>query len=318
MSVIDIVSLVILTLSVLYGIWRGALMLSWMIIRLVVAYGAAYAFAPQVGAVLLGRFIQWRLYATILGGLIVFFAVFLFLELTIAVVRRSLIRKRGGRPKGSWSSVNALVGGAMASLIGLLLVAALCWLYQLVLGTDWGETLPKANNSIAIRVSETVIRRGSELVLRITVAEDETAERVARLISAPQKTTAALKEVASSPSIQQLAQSANFQEDLLSGDKERILANDEFSRVVEDQDLLAHLARAGILEELEIGSESREEIAEQLAKVGDRVNQLLDDPVAQADIEGLRADGLLELDRALELMLDERFQRLLNRVTREE
>ena len=316
MSVIDVACFLILVLSILNGVMRGALRLIWSIICLAIAYVAAYALANRVGAVLHERLVDWEFFATILGGLIVFWAVLLLLELFAFVVKRLSAVRRDGSPTRGLSGLNRVCGGVIGSILGLLFVVVLCWSYQLILGTDWGAALPTGHRSISIRFSESVIRHGSQIVLERTLDEPETAERVARLISAPQKTTVALKEVASSPSIQQLAQSASFQEDLLSGEKERILANDEFIRVVEDQDLLAHLARAGILEELEIGSESREEIADELAKVGDRVSELLDDPLAQTDIDGLRADGLLELDRVFELMLDGRFQRLLNRVTR--
>lgn len=318
MSVIDIVCILILALSTLNGIRRGALRLIWMIIRFVLAYVAAFVLARSVGTLLHGRVVVSELYATVIGGLIVFWGVLLLLELGALVVRRVRARKQRGAPPRKPSKIDRLAGGLIGSISGLVLVVVLCWLYQLVLGTDWGKTFPTVHNSIGVRFSETVVRHGSEAILRSTFDEHETAERVARLISAPQKTTAALKEVTSSPGIQQLAQSTSFQDDLLSGVKERILANAAFNRVMEDEDLLAHLARAGILEELEIGSESRDELAEELAKVGGRVSQLLNDPIAQADIDALRADGLLELDRAFELMLDERFQRLLNRVTREE
>jgi hypothetical protein len=315
MSIIDLVCLLILGLSVLNGNRLGALRLTWSIVRLVIAYVAAYALAPRVGALLHGTLVEVELFATILGGLIVFWGVLLLLELVAALVRYSHKARRRGEPGKSKSKVDQAVGGLIGSIVGLVLVVILCWLYQLVLGSDWGTSLPGTSTSKAVRFSETVVRHCSEVILTRTLDEPETAERVARFISTPQKTTIALKEVAASPRIQKLSQSTSFRDDLLSGEKERILANPDFQSVVEDERLLKHLARAGILSEAEIGARSRDEMAEELARVGTRMGELLHDPVVQADIEALRAEGLLELDKVFELMLDERFQKLLNRVT---
>jgi uncharacterized membrane protein required for colicin V production len=153
MSVVDIACLLILAVSILNGIRQGALRLVWSITRLVIAYVAAYTLARRVGSALHGRLVQGELYATILGGLVVFWGAYLLLELLAAALRLWRAARRPGSTARRPSGVDRLGGGLIGSVSGLVLVVVLCWLYQLALGTDWGKTFPTVHNSIGVRFS---------------------------------------------------------------------------------------------------------------------------------------------------------------------
>ena len=312
--VVDLIALAILVYEFIRGALRGALLSVFGIVRILLAYWAAYRFGPDVGARLRVPFAIANTTASLLGGLLVFLIVLFLLGLILGYLGREQRRRiRAGHTSLSGSS--RFVGGLCGLLMGTVTIIIICWLYSALRGTNIGDKLPDIDTSLTMKSTRSLVEQGAYRMLKKQIDSEERAHRLAEMISSPDETGTELRTIVEEPSIAGLLQNRDFGDDFLSGNALRIEANPAFQRIIRDTSLVKRITRLGLLpDDISIG-DLETNLSSHLAIVGQKVDKVLNDPAFAEKVEELQKEGLLDRTKIHQLIVDSRFHELLDRLS---
>lgn len=291
---IDILAAIVLLFCFLAGWHKGFLLALLGVVRVVLAYGAAY-FAGRYIGFWLGEFVHRPRIVTIpaVAGLTYMLIAFIF-----HVIMSDLRAKHREKEKEEdfrHSIFSSLGGSAINSAAGILSLVLLFWLGDLFMVGATGTSIPGAGKSYFGRFARRTIY---ETARRSLPGNDNQSQvsAIARMISNPADGMKALEKVMEADSIQRLAADEELPVDLLSGDADRIQQNASIQQLFSDRTTMQELRDLGLLS----GHETKSGLCEKLATVGR--NEKI-----RASIENLKARELLSADKITLLIRDPDF-----------
>lgn len=300
---IDILAAIILLFFFLAGWHKGFLLSLLGIVRVIIAYGAAYFSGRYIGF-WMGEVAHRPRIVTIpvVAGL-TFVLITLIFHVVMSVIR-TRHRKREEAEDFRYPIFSCLFGGTINFFAGILSLVFLFWLGDLFMVGATGITIPGADKAYFSRFA----RRTIYETTRRIVPKKENASQVdamARMISNPSDGMNLLEEVVAADSVQQLATDKQLAGDLLSGDAERIRQNASIQQLFNDRATLEDLRELGILS----GYETKSGLCEKLAAFGR--NEKI-----RTSIENLKARQLLSPDKITLLIRDPDFDIILAELLR--
>jgi hypothetical protein len=299
--VIDIFAALLLLFFFMTG-WRRGWILSMLgVLRVILAYSAAYFAGRYLGYWLGGALYRPRIVMIpVAAGLtfILITSIFHFKMWSIRERRRK--REIEEQYRMPWQS--RLVGGTINLIAGLLSLIFLFWLGDLFMTGVAGRSLPGTEKSLFGRFS----RRTAYECIYFSLPKDgreSQAAAMARVISNPSKGLLHLERVLAADSVQQILTDREFANDLLSGDPKRIEQNAALNRLFEDRATLEEFRELGLVS----NKETKSGLCEKLSRFGRN-------PEIQISIENLKAKRLLRTDKILELIRDPDFDVIVSEV----
>ena len=292
--VIDIVASIVLLFFFLAGWHKGFLLSLLGVVRVVLAYGAAY-FAGRYIGFWLGEIVHRPRIVTIpaVAGLTFALITFVFhiIMSDIRANRREKEKEEGFRP----SIFSCLGGSAINFVAGILSLVLIFWLGDLFMVGATGTSIPGADRACFSRFSRRTIYEATRRIIPGKENPSQAAS-IARMISNPADGMEALEKVVTADSIQQLATDEQLAGDLLSGDAERIQQNASIQQLFNDRATLEELRDLGVLS----GHETKAGLCEKMAAIGR--NEKI-----RTSIENLKARQLLGADKITLLIRDPDF-----------
>jgi len=290
--------------------WRGYRQGVWLalarIIALIVGYGVAYFFADDAAA--------WVQQNTRVQGMAAWLVCAIGLFLVVSTLVGALLswlqrrqNRYGVRPL--WSSVlGALTGGFIGAVMGLAAVYAVGFVRD-TLPADVPGSRTAADEPAAI---ETVAR---DLAARALTwigdapADAPEAKLSAALVREPQTVVRNAQELARSDEVASLVNDPAARDVLTGGDVDAITALPAFKRLLDNPNLQALLATAGIEQDDAAIEQSLSGLLTRFAvlQTDAKVQALLNDPELQAQAQSGNPAALLNDPRVMELV-----QRVLN------
>ncbi len=310
----DLTAVVLILIYILRGFRRGALRSVLDLIRIACAYLGAYFLASPLGKILGARLDLSSFLAVVLGGVIVFCGISIFLWAILTYLERGRRRQTAGMRDAGHSALSSVVGGATGLAEGIMLIVLITWVYLAVSGTAFGDRLPKIDETRTVGFSRSMMARGAYLVLRGRMDNQDRARQMAALFSEPDRAPRKLQELSQEPSVVRLINSREFGDAFLSGDAERILNDDDFNTLLQDDSVMVQLRNLGFAHSHSGSLNTHDELAEQLAKIGGNVDGILHDLEFRSAVDELRNEGLLEPDKLDQLILDSRFLKIVDRI----
>jgi hypothetical protein len=291
---IDILAAIVLLFFFLAGWHKGFLLSLLGVVRVVLAYGAAY-FAGRYLGFWLGEIAHRPRIVTIPAVAGLTFVLITFIFHIIMSDIRAKHREKEEAEDFRQSTFSCLGGSAINLAAGIFSLALLFWLGDLFMAGATGTSIPGADKACFGRFTRRTVY---EVTRRIIPEKDNPLQvaSIARLISNPADGMAALEKVVSAESIQQLATDEQLAGDLLSGDAERIQQNASIQRLLSDRATLKELRDLGVLS----GHESKSSLCDKLAAFGRNEK-------VRASIESLKAREMLRADKITLLIRDPEF-----------
>jgi hypothetical protein len=293
--VIDIIAALLLLFFFLAG-WHKGIILSLLgVVRVVIAYGAAYFAGRYVGLWLGEAVHRPRIITVPIAAIMTFFLITFIFHLIMSGIRARHLKKveeEEGYRHGLLSSLGGSVINLTAGLVSLML---LFWLGDLFMVGATGTAFPGSAKSVFSRGARRMIYETA----RYVIPEQDNRSQVnavARMISTPADALTTLEEVVAADSIQQLARDETLAADLLSGDADRIRQNASLQRLFNDRATLEKLRELGVLS----GHETRSGLCNKMAVIGQ--NEAI-----RTSIENLKAKELLRADKITLLVRDPDF-----------
>ncbi len=302
-TAIDILAAIVLLFFFLAG-WNKGFLLSLLgIVRVVLAYGAAYFSGRYIGF-WLGEVAHRPRIVTIpaVAGLTFVFITLLF-HIAMSAIRTHR-QKREEAEDFRHPMFSHLCGGTINLLAGTLSLVLLFWLGDLFMVGVTGTSIPGANKAYFSRFSRRTIYEATRRIIPKKENKSQ-VDALARMVSNPADGMDILEEVVAADSIQQLATDPQLAGDLLSGDAERIRQNASIQQLFNDRATLEDLRELGILS----GYETKSGLCEKLAAFGR--NEKI-----QASIENLKDRQLLSADKIARLIRDPDFDVILAELLR--
>ena len=300
---IDILAAIILLFFFLAGWHKGFLVSLLGVIRVVLAYGAAY-FAGRYLGFWLGEIAHRPRLVTIpvVAGL-----TFVLITFVFHVVMHEIHvhhKKKEEDEDFRRPIFSCLCGGTINLAAGILSLVLLFWMGDLFLVGVTGTSIPGADKAEFSRFARRTIYETARLIIPRKDYESQVAA-MARMISNPAEGMEILEKVVASDSVQQLATDKQLAGDLLSGDAERIQQNASIQRLFNDRATLDELRELGVLS----GYETKSGLCEKMAAFGR--NEKI-----QASIERLKEKQLLSTDKITLLIRDPDFDTILAELIR--
>lgn len=291
---IDILAAIVLLFFFLSGWHKGFLLSLLGVVRVVLAYGAAY-FAGRYLGFWLGEAIHRPRIVTIpaVAGLTFVFITFIFHVIMSNI--RATHREKEEKEDFRHSILSCLGGSAINLVAGILSLVLLFWMGDLFMVGTTGTAIPGADKAYFSRFTRRTIYETS---CRIIPGKENQSQvsAIAHMISNPAKGMKALETVVRADSIQQLANDEQLAGDLLSGDAERIEQNASIQQLFSDRATLEELRDLGVLS----GHETKSGLCEKLAAIGR--NEKI-----RTSIENLKARQMLSADKITLLIRDPDF-----------
>jgi hypothetical protein len=291
---IDILAAIVLLFFFLAGWHKGFLLSLLGVVRVVLAYGAAY-FAGRYLGFWLGEIAHRPRIVTIPAVAGLTFVLITFIFHIIMSDIRAKHREKEETETFRQSTFSCLGGSAINLVAGIFSLVLLFWLGDLFMAGATGTSIPGADKAYFGRFTRRTVY---EVTRRIIPEKDNPLQvaSIARLISNPADGMAALEKVVSADSIQQLAVDEQLAGDLLSGDAARIEQNASIQRLLSDRATLEELRDLGVLS----GHESKSSLCDKLAAFGRNEK-------VRASIESLKAREMLRADKITLLIRDPEF-----------
>jgi uncharacterized membrane protein required for colicin V production len=311
---VDLIALLVVAWYVVRGGRRGLLLSLLQVAGILAAYLGTYHLGLRLGRLLYGRFELSPLYAMVGGSLAVFVLILLVFGLVERRIRKAQDRKREETGRSGVALDSRVAGACFGFITGGLLVVLIAWCYQLMRATPALQTLPDISASVAARASRQVVYQAALAALESKLEDDDQAEKLAHMISAPAEAVAKLRDLADEPLLQALLRSEAFREDVLSGEKARVVRNKDLRRLLYDKPAMERMQEAGLLPSGPIDSDFKEGLCEQLALAGSRIKPVLEDPEVQTLVQEMRDEGLLDDPDLRKLITDARVWRITERV----
>ena len=301
--VIDIFAALLLLFFFMTG-WRKGWVLSMLgVVRVILAYGAAYFAGRYLGYWLGGALYRPRIVIIpVVAGLtfILITSIFHFKMWSI----RERHRKKEAEEEYRMPWPGRLFGGTINLAAGLLSLIFLFWLGDLFMTGVAGRSIPGTETSFFGRFS----RRTAYECIYFSLSRDgheSQAAAMARVISNPAKGMIHLERVLAADSVQQILTDREFARDLLSGDPERIEQNEALNRLFDDRATLEEFRELGLVS----NKETKSGLCEKLSRFGRN-------PDIQISIENLKTKRLLRTDKILELIRDPDFDVIVSEVVK--
>lgn len=292
--VIDIVAALILLLFFRSGWKKGSLLALLGVVRVVLAYGAAYFAGRYVGYWLGGALHRPRIVMIpVTAGLTFTIITFIFHIKMWSIREKRLKKEEKEEYRMPWPS--ALFGGAISLAGGLFTLMFLFWLGDLVITGVTGHSIPGSDQSYFSRVARRTAYEGIYFAISKEGRESQAAA-MARVVSNPAKGMQHLEAVLAADSVQHILIDRQFAEDLLSGDPERIGKNAALQQLFDDRATLEEFRELGLVS----SKETKSGLCERLSRIGSNVN-------IQISIENLKTKHLLRTDKILQLIRDPDF-----------
>ncbi|HSR87657.1 MAG TPA: CvpA family protein [Pontiella sp.] len=301
--VIDILSALVLLFFFMSG-WRKGWLLSILgVIRVILAYGAAYFAGRYLGYWFGGVFHRPRIVMIpVVAGLTFVVITFIFHIKMWSIRERHREKEEKEEYRMPWQS--GLIGGTINLAAGLLSLVFIFWLGDLFMTGVAGRPLPGAEKSVFGRFA----RRTTYECIYFSLSREgheSQAAAMARVISNPAKGMSHLERVLSADSVQQILTDRQFAKDLLSGDPERIEQNQALNRLFDDRATLEEFRELGLVS----GKETKSGLCEKLSRFGSNPN-------IQISIENLKTKQLLQTSKILQLIRDPDFDVIVSEVVK--
>ena len=300
---IDILAAIILLFFFLAGWHKGFLLSLLGVVRVVIAYGAAYFSGRYIGF-WLGEVAHRPRIVTIpvVAGMTFMLITFVFHIVMSDMHTRQ--RKREKEENLQPPLFSCFIGSAINLAGGILSLVLLFWMADLFMAGATGTAIPGADEAYFSRFSRRTVFEVAQFIIPDKDNESQVSA-MAHMISNPADGMAAFERIMSADSIQQLANDQQLPADLLSGDAERIRQNTSIQQLFNDRASLEELRDLGILS----GTETKAGLCEKLTAVGRNEK-------VRASIESLKARGLLSADKIVLLIRDPEFDTLLAELLR--
>jgi len=300
---IDILVAIILLFFFLAGWHKGFLLSLLGVVRMVLAYGAAYFSGRYIGF-WLGEIAHRPRLVTIpvVAGLTFVFITFFFYIVMSNI--RAHRREKEEDEDFRHPIFSCLSGSAINLVSGILSLVLLFWLGDLFMVGATGTSIPGADKAYFSRFARRAVY---EATCRIIPKKDHESQvsAMARMISNPADGMESLEMVLAADSVQQLATDKQLAGDLLSGDAERIRQNASIQQLFNDRATLDELRELGVLS----GYETKSGLCEKLAAFGR--NEKI-----RTSIENLKNKQLLSTDKITLLIRDPDFDTILAELIR--
>ena len=301
--VIDLLSALVLLFFFMTG-WRKGWLLSMLgVVRVILAYSAAYFAGRYLGYWLGGVLYRPRIVMIPVVAGLTFISITFIFHLRMWRIRERRRKKEENKEyRMPWPS--SLIGGTINLAAGLLSLVFLFWLGDLFMTGVAGRALPGAETSVFGRLA----RRTAYECIYISLSKkghESQAAAMARVISNPAKGMTHLERVLAADSVQQILTDREFAKDLLSGDPERIEQNTALIRLFEDRATLEEFRELGLVS----SKETQSGLCEKLSRFGRN-------PDIQISIENLKTKQLLSTDKILQLIRDPDFDVIVSEVVK--
>jgi len=311
--VVDVMALIIMLLYISRGYRRGLLVSILSLVGLLAAYVSAYMFYKPAGQLIAERYDAPDYVTLALGAVMVFFCVFMFFSIITRIVSWRM-RVRAQRMEGvtlTW--IDKALGSLLGALIGITIIVALVWGYQLVQFTKAGEFMPDVNDSIAVKASSSVIEAVTYILAGNSMNDKDMARALARSVSNPGKAAEDMQALFENPSAKKLFNDANFVDAMLAGNEKKVRRNKSLKRMLDDPEVLKKAQSLGLISDKQTPSEIKEAVARKLSKIGGEIGKIRKDPKIQKLLEEPEFVEKLQKGDFRDLANDERFRTLLNR-----
>ena len=311
--IIDIVVLIYLGYSVVTGYKRGFLLSLITLAGIVCSYLGAYLLGPAVGTVIHDQYSSPKIVSMVIGSMIVFFIIALIFSSTknYLILKNKKTVKQKDRKK-QLSITSRISGATIKFCVALIMVSVAIWGYSLLRVSPMKSLVPAVDASIALKVSRSIINQGAYMVISSLVPERDKARRLANLISRPEKSLNNVNNVVNNPRMREMLADKTFMDDLLSGDQDKILANEKFAAVMDDEEVMEQVKNLDASESAD-NDEYKKQFAQKMATMGAKIKIFIDDPEVKKNIESLKADDLLKAENVKELLTDSRFMDLADK-----
>ncbi len=319
---IDLVLLLILTIFVVMGIFRGGIAAGGGLFSLIFAY-AGGVWAASHGAGALARQLGVpSFFAAPLAGTMGFLGAFVIAAILAGFARRwdrARREEETGR-SGLDRFFGAVFGGLRGALVVLLLSYLSIWLDA---ARDLGVIeqagfVPEVENSRIARITEGVVEKVVEAGLGDAEGGASSEARlIARLASTPGTALRGLKDLLEDERIGELQRDGLFWVLIENGASERALNRATFYRISHDRELRERLADVGLISAAAVEDTEafRDEAMAVLEEVGPRLKGLREDPELQRLAQNPEIMNLVESGDTLALLRRPEFQRLVERLS---
>ena len=293
----DLLALAVIAAYAVRGFIRG---LTASLLRLLGLAGSSFAawlFWGWAGRRLHALFGTPPVLAYALGAALVFLIAYvIFLGLVYLIRRRIKAKKAQTAAKPRYPWADKLSGAALGACFGVLVAAALVWLYSVAGLTLAGAAWPDIRDSAAGRVSGLIIQTEAYLFARAATNAPALSRIIARSVSDPKAAVEDAQRIIRNPEVAALVHDAQFTGAVLKADREAIKGSPRLNRLLEDPEFLRSARDLRLLPVATETASTREQVAEQLARVGRKITRISGDPEIQ---DALR-------DGAIQKMLDEK------------
>lgn len=301
--VIDILASLLLLFFFMTG-WRKGWVLSMLgVMRVILAYSAAYFAGRYLGYWLGGTLYRPRIVMIpVVAGLTFILITSIFHFKMWSIRKRHHEKEVEEEYRMPWQS--RLIGGTINLAAGLLSLILLFWLGDLFMTGVAGRSIPGTDQSMFGRFS----RRAAYECIYFSLSKDgreSQAAAMARVISNPAKGMSHLERLLAADSVQQILTDRQFAKDLLSGDPERIEQNEALNRLFDDRATLEEFRELGLVS----SKETKSGLCEKLSRFGRN-------PDIQISIENLKDKHLLRTDKIPQLIRDPDFDVIVSEVVK--
>ena len=298
-------SLILFVLVVLFFAWRGfrnGLYKSIArVLSLLAGYGCAILFTGKLTPLIEAQFGLAGIAAFITASLILFIGASFGVSMIFWLVGRLLLDREPP------SLPSAAGGGAVGSLVGVLLALVVVWTWGFVRGMQplpesVARTPPGKIEALANRAASGVVASA----MNLCSAQPEVSNLSAALVASPGEIAQHGKRLLENEDLIGLINKPENQRLLDSGDYAAVQALPEFQRLLQNPDLQALASAAGMGQESSAAMEAK--LAQQLTDTWNRVQRVKNNPRVQEIINNpefvqrVRSGNPLELINNADLL----------------
>ena len=290
------------------GYRNGLLKSTSRVLSLVAGYACAILFTGDMTPVVEAQLGLEGIIALITASLILFFGAGFIVGVLFWISAKLLFDDKE-RSTGS-NLGGAAIGTVVGVLFAIVIVWALAFARDMSIASKQATTSieePSQIESLANKVASTAL----STALSMGPAEPEVARLSAALLESPAEITARGQRLMESPDLQNLLRNPNNQRVLNSGNAAAVQKLPAFQALVQNPDMLAIAASAGLQEEAEKNGLTMEaELARQFTDIwgrtqrvknNPRVQEIINDPAFQARVMSGNPMQLLNSSELLEL-----------------
>jgi hypothetical protein len=311
----DLLALAVIVVYAVRGFMRGLTASLLGLLGLAGSFLAAWLLWGWAGRRLNAFFGMPPVLAFALGASLVFLAAYvIFFVLVYLIRRRNKSRRPQPAAKPKYPRADKLSGAALGACVGILMAAALVWMYTAAGLIPEAAAWPDIRDCFAARLSGFIIGSEAWLFARAATNDPMLSRIVARSVSDPKTAVEDVQRIKQNPEVAALAQDARFTDAVFNGDAETIKGNPRWNRLLEDPEFLRCARELGLLPAESDAASTREQAAEELAHVGRKMTRISADPEIQDILRDRAFQEMLEDRDFGKLVQDERAWKLAGRV----